>query len=38
VRDCRSFAGLGESWLRLGLQDRAGNRRLVRALASELSP
>jgi len=37
VRDCRSFAGLGESWLRLGLQDRAGNRRLVRALASELS-
>ena len=37
VRDCRSFQGLGESWLRLGLQDRAGNRRIVRALARELS-
>jgi len=36
VRDCRSFAGLGESWLRIGLQDRAGNRRLLRALGAEL--
>ena len=36
LRDCRSFEGLGESWLRLGLQDRAGNRRIVRALAEEL--
>mgnify|MGYP006274657581 CR=1 FL=1 len=37
LRDCRSFAGLGETWLRLGLQDRAGNRRMVRAMAEELS-
>jgi histidinol-phosphate/aromatic aminotransferase/cobyric acid decarboxylase-like protein len=32
VRDCRSFEGLGESWLRIGLQDRRGNRRILRAL------
>nr|WP_254216900.1 aminotransferase class I/II-fold pyridoxal phosphate-dependent enzyme [Synechococcus sp. CCY 9618] len=32
VRDCRSFDGLGAGWLRIGLQDRAGNRRLLRAL------
>jgi histidinol-phosphate/aromatic aminotransferase/cobyric acid decarboxylase-like protein len=37
LRDCRSFAGLGEGWLRLGYQDRAGNRRIVRALSRELS-
>jgi len=37
LRDCRSFQGLGESWLRLGYQDRRGNRRIVRALACELS-
>ncbi len=36
LRDCRSFTGLGEAWLRLGLQDRSGNRRLLRALAAEL--
>jgi len=36
LRDCRSFEGLGESWLRLGYQDRADNRRIVRALAREL--
>ena len=35
VRDCRSFAGLDASWLRIGLQDRRGNRRLLRALARE---
>jgi histidinol-phosphate/aromatic aminotransferase/cobyric acid decarboxylase-like protein len=35
VRDCRSFAGLDASWLRIGLQDRGGNRRLLRALARE---
>jgi histidinol-phosphate/aromatic aminotransferase/cobyric acid decarboxylase-like protein len=35
LRDCRSFEGLGECWLRIGLQDRAGNRRLLRALAIE---
>ncbi|MFO7630058.1 MAG: threonine-phosphate decarboxylase [Prochlorococcaceae cyanobacterium] len=36
LRDCRSFAGLGEGWLRLGIQDRRGNRRILRALAEEL--
>ena len=36
VRDCRSFAGLDDRWLRFGLQDRRGNRRLLRALAAEL--
>ena len=36
VRDCRSFAGLGESWLRLAVLDRRRNRRLLGALAQEL--
>lgn len=36
VRDCRSFTGLGESWLRLAVLDRRGNRRLLDALAQEL--
>jgi len=36
LRDCRSFNGLDASWLRLGLQDRRGNRRLLRALQQEL--
>ncbi|MFM7085465.1 MAG: pyridoxal phosphate-dependent aminotransferase [Cyanobium sp.] len=35
LRDCRSFAGLDGSWLRLSLQDRSGHRRLLRALAQE---
>ncbi len=34
LRDCRSFAGLDERWLRIGLQSRRGNRRLLRALGS----
>ncbi len=38
VRDCRSFVGLGEHWLRIGLQHRGGHRRLLSALARELSP
>jgi histidinol-phosphate/aromatic aminotransferase/cobyric acid decarboxylase-like protein len=38
VRDCRSFVGLGEHWLRIGLQDRRGHRRLLGALARELPP
>ena len=37
LRDCRSFAGLGEAWLRIGLQARAGNRRIVAAIARELN-
>ncbi len=35
LRDCRSFAGLGDTWLRIGLQDRRGNRRIAAALRSE---
>ena len=35
LRDCRSFEGLGESWLRIALLDRSGNRRLLRALRRE---
>jgi histidinol-phosphate/aromatic aminotransferase/cobyric acid decarboxylase-like protein len=35
VRDCRSFEGLGEGWLRIALLDRGGNRRLLRALRQE---
>jgi len=36
LRDCRSFEGLGERWLRIGLQSRGNNRRIVRALRQEL--
>ena len=36
LRDCRSFEGLGETWLRIGLQSRRGNRRIIRALHQEL--
>ena len=36
LRDCRSFKGLGETWLRIGLQDRRGNRRILRALKQEV--
>ena len=32
VRDCRSFSGLGETWLRIGLQLPRDNRRILRAL------
>lgn len=35
LRDCRSFEGLDGTWLRLALQDRTGNRRLLAALARE---
>jgi len=38
LRDCRSFEGLDGSWLRIGLQDRRGNRRLLRALRREWRP
>jgi len=37
LRDCRSFPGLGESWLRIGYQSRRGNRRIIRAMRMELS-
>ena len=36
LRDCRSFAGLGETWLRIGLQSPRNNRRIVKALRQEL--
>ena len=36
LRDCRLFNGLGENWLRIGLQSRRNNRRIVRALRQEL--
>ena len=36
LRDCRSFERLGESWLRIGLQSRRNNRRIIRALRDEL--
>ena len=36
LRDCRSFEGLGASWLRIGLQSRRNNRRIIRALEQEL--
>ncbi len=29
LRDCRSFEGLGECWLRIGLQNRKGNQRII---------
>ena len=37
LRDCRSFEGLGETWLRIGLQSRRDNRRIIRALRQELT-
>ena len=37
LRDCRSFEGLDETWLRIGYQSRRGNRRVIRAMRQELS-
>ena len=37
LRDCRSFEGLGETWLRIGLQSRRNNRRIIHALRQELT-
>jgi histidinol-phosphate/aromatic aminotransferase/cobyric acid decarboxylase-like protein len=37
LRDCRSFPGLDGHWLRIGLQDRRGNRRLLAALEALLA-
>ena len=36
LRDCRSFEGLGDTWLRIGVQSRRNNRRIVRAMREEL--
>jgi histidinol-phosphate/aromatic aminotransferase/cobyric acid decarboxylase-like protein len=38
LRDCRSFAGLDDTWLRIALSDGKGRRRLLGALAQELNP
>jgi histidinol-phosphate/aromatic aminotransferase/cobyric acid decarboxylase-like protein len=37
LRDCRSFEGLDETWLRIGYQSRRGNQRIIRAMRQELS-
>lgn len=37
LRDCRSFEGLGENWLRIGYQTRRNNRRIIRAMRIELN-
>ncbi|KZR62074.1 histidinol-phosphate transaminase [Prochlorococcus sp. MIT 1303] len=36
LRDCRSFEGLGENWLRIGYQSRRDNRRIINAMRLEL--
>lgn len=36
LRDCRSFEGLDDSWLRIGYQGRRGNRRIIQAMRMEL--
>jgi len=35
LRDCRSFEGLDEQWLRIGYQSRRRNRRIVSAIRQE---
>jgi len=35
LRDCRSFEGLDERWLRLGYQSRRRNRRIISAIQKE---
>jgi histidinol-phosphate/aromatic aminotransferase/cobyric acid decarboxylase-like protein len=37
LRDCRSFDGLGERWLRIGVQSHRNNRRMIRAMRQELA-
>lgn len=36
LRDCRSFEGLGETWLRVGFKSRKDNRKIIRALQAVL--
>lgn len=36
LRDCRSFEGLDESWLRIGFQSHRNNRRILAAMRKEL--
>jgi histidinol-phosphate/aromatic aminotransferase/cobyric acid decarboxylase-like protein len=37
LRDCRSFEGLDDTWLRIGFQSRRVNRRIIQAMRKELS-
>ena len=37
LRDCRSFKGLDETWLRIGYQNRRGNCQIIRAMRQALS-
>ena len=32
LRDCRSFIGLGDNWLRISLQTRANNKKIFSAI------
>ena len=36
LRTALSFEGLGDHWLRIGLSDRSGHRRLLAALNQQL--
>ncbi len=36
LRECTSFKGLGEQWLRISLQDRSGNIRILESLRRSL--
>ena len=37
VRDCRSFIGLGENWLRISLQTRKNNQRIISTMQEILN-
>ena len=37
IRDCNSFEGLNDRWLRISLQKRDGNRRILKAITSALN-
>ena len=32
LRDCRTFKGLGDHWLRIGLKERSENSRIIKSL------
>lgn len=32
LRDCRSFQGLGDNWLRISLQEKSSNRTIIKAM------
>ncbi len=37
LRDCRSFQELGENWLRIGLQKKSDNRKIIKAMREVIS-